>query len=237
MVPSSGRAGREQLLSCASSGQLDDRDLEAIVVGIVRRERWATGRDLSVVEVGTGGGEGSTVALHRALTATKCRFQLVGYEGAPELAANASRYWSNTKNVHVVNEYFMHREDIERTVTPQVAPTDRHAYLPVFAAIAQAENFLQTTPPAPIDLLFIDSFRYTHLAILLTAQPWLQPGTVVVMEDDIAEYGELAIVQREFKPRKLTRHEIDGLMWPFAEFKIAPKGRIRRALQSVAARQ
>ena len=100
------------------------------------------------------------------LTASDCRFRLVGYEGNAELALHASRYWHDTPDVQVVNEYFMHRTDIDLEVKPRVAPGDRASYLPEFDAVAAAENFLVTSPPGPIDLLFIDSVRYTHLAIL-----------------------------------------------------------------------
>lgn len=205
-------------------GQLDNRDLEVLLTGIVEREKWGNGRRCIVVEVGTGGGRGSTVAIHRALTARALQFQLVGYEGDPRLAIHASGYWSKVEGVHVVNEYFMRREDIDVEVKPRVAPADRASYLPEFEAVARAENFLATPPPGPIDLLFIDTVRYTHLAILLAAEPWLEPETVVVMEDDIPGYGELAIVEREFELRDVVRYEIAEHPWPLVEFKVAPCG-------------
>jgi predicted O-methyltransferase YrrM len=105
-------------------------------------------------------------------------------------------------------------------VKPRVAPADREAYLPEFDAVAKAENFLETAPPGPIDLLFVDSVRYTHLAILRAAAPWLRPETVVVMEDDIPGYGELAIVESELELRDVARHEIGGHQWPLVEFRI-----------------
>lgn len=202
------------------SGQLDKQDLEVLVRDVVDRAGWEGERTRIVVEVGTGGGRGSTVALHRALTAGGRAFQLVGYEGDAELALLATRHWSGTDNVRVLNEYFMQREDIEGAVKPRVAPEDRAAYLPEFDAVAEAENFLTTPPPGPIDLLFIDSVRYTHLAILRTARPWLRPETVVVMEDDIPGYGELAIVESELELRHVARHEIEGHPWPLVEFRV-----------------
>jgi len=214
-------------------GQLDNDALEELVRTIAEREKWADERARTVVEVGTGGGRGSTVAIHRALTAGNCRFQLVGYEGNPELAVHASRYWADAQNVHVVNEYFMHRQDIDLAVKPRLAPSDRASYLPHFEAVAAADNFLVTPPPGPIDLLFIDSVRYTHLAILRAARPWLRPETVVLMEDDIPDYGELAIVKSELKLRNVSRHQSEGAMWPLVEFRIARErsGRLPRALR------
>lgn len=203
------------------SGQLDNRDFEAAIMGALERANPEDGRALLVVEVGTGGGKGSTVAIHRALTATGRPFRLVGYEGDAELASLATEHWNGTEEVQVVNEYFMQRDDIERVVKPRVAPADREAYLPEFAAVATVENFLATPPPGPIDLLFVDSVRYTHLAILRAAAPWLRPGTVVVMEDDIPGYGELAIVESELDLQDVARHEIGGHQWPLVEFRIA----------------
>jgi hypothetical protein len=159
------------------------------------------------------------------LTARTRRFQLVGYEGDRKLAIRASSYWSKTEEVHVVNEYFMHREAIDVDVKPRIAPADRASYLPEFAAVARAENFLATSPPGAIDLLFIDSVRYTHLAILHAARPWLHPETVVVMEDDIPGYGELAIVESEFELRDVVRHEIAEHPWPLVEFKVVLRHR------------
>jgi predicted O-methyltransferase YrrM len=206
------------------SGQLDKRDLEALIAGALERGNAEGSSRLLVVEVGTGGGKGSTVAIHRALLATGQPFRLVGYEGNAELASLASEHWHSSDEVQVVNEYFMHREDIDRAVKPRVAPADREAYLPEFDAVATAVNFLATTPPGPIDLLFVDSVRYTHLAILRAAMPWLRPETVLMMEDDIPEYGELAIVKSEFELRDVATHEIEGHPWPLVEFTIAPLG-------------
>ncbi len=202
------------------AGQLDNADLEALLTGIV--EDWGGERERLVVEVGSGGGQGSTVALHRVFTASGCRFRLVGYEGNAELALHASRFWNDTPDVTVVNEYFMNRTDVDLAVKPRVAPGDRASYLPEFDVVAAAENFLVTNPPGPIDLLFIDSVRYTHLAILRAAAPWLQSETVVVMEDDIPGYGELAIVESQLELRNVARHEIDDHPWPLVEFRLTP---------------
>jgi hypothetical protein len=203
------------------TGQLDNRDLESIISGIVKREGWGGDRRRIVVEVGTGSGRGSTVAIHRALTMTGPQFQLVGYEGDAELASRALERWSNAPDVRVVGEYFMRREDLDLAVNPRVAPGDRDSYLPEFEAVAAKENFLQTAPPGPIDLLFIDSVRYTHIAILRAAVEWVGPETVIVMEDDIPGYGELAIVESEFELRDVSRHELAGHPWPLVEFKLS----------------
>jgi hypothetical protein len=162
------------------------------------------------------------VALQRALTASGARFRLVGYEGDAELARLAEDHWRDTPNVRVVNEYFMHRADIDVAITPRIAESDRESYLPVFDSLAGAENFLATAPPGPVDLLFVDSVRYTHLAILRAAAPWLGPQSVVLMEDDIPGYGELTIAEEELDLRAIAKHEIPGHQWPLVEFRIAP---------------
>lgn len=210
--------------SSLRTGQLDNLGLEELVTCILAREGWDGERERIVVEVGTGGGRGSTVAIHRALTARGCPFQLVGYEGDAELATLASRHWNDAPNVRVINEYFMRREDLDLTVKPRVAPGDRDSYLPEFDAVAKKDNFLATEPPGAVDLLFIDSVRYTHLAILSAAAPWLRPETVIVMEDDIPEFGELAIVKSEFELFDLARHEIGGHQWPLVEFRLGAAG-------------
>jgi predicted O-methyltransferase YrrM len=206
------------------TGQLDNQDLQSLVASILDRENWDDERERIVVEVGTGGGRGSTVAIHRALSAHGSPFRLVGYEGDAELATLASRHWHEAAEVRVVNEYFMRREDIDRAIKPRVAPGDRDSYLPEFEAVAKKENFLATVPPGPVDLLFIDSVRYTHLAILRAAAPWLRPDTVVLMEDDIPDYGELAIVESELELRDAVRHEIGDHQWPLVEFRPGPAG-------------
>jgi predicted O-methyltransferase YrrM len=201
-------------------GELDNSDLEVLLGDVVKREKWKGERGRLVIEVGTGGGRGSTAAIHRALTARNHRFQLVGYEGDGELAQQAATYWEDVPEVRVVNEYFMHPGDIDQAVKPLVAPKERDSYFPWFDARRDGK-FLETPPPGPIDLLFIDSVRYTHLAILRTALPWLAKESVVVMEDDIPDYGELAFIESEFKLRKVRRHEISEHPWPLVEFKLA----------------
>jgi hypothetical protein len=212
------RRGRRNSLQW---GQLDNPDLEALVRGAVQRRNWGRERKRIVIEVGTGGGRGSTVAIYRALAASNCPFRLVGYEGDSELATQASNYWGDTQDVEIVNEYFMLREDVDLVVKPRIAPGDRDVYVPEFNALAAKPNFLATPPPGPIDLLFVDSVRYTHLAILRAIAPWLQPETVVLMEDDIPGYGELAIVESELELREVSRHEIGGHQWPLVGFRIA----------------
>jgi hypothetical protein len=202
------------------TGQLDNPDFVALVQAIAVREKWEAS-DRLVVEVGTGGGRGSTVALHRALTASGLGFRLIGYEGDSELARLASDHWREAPGVRVVNEYFMHRADIDVAVTPRITASDRDAYLPVFDELAKAENFLITVPPAPIDLLFVDSVRYTHLAILRAAAPWVGPESVVLMEDDIPGYGELAIIAGELQVRDVVKHELEGHHWPLIEFRVS----------------
>ena len=105
---------------------------------------------------------------------------------------------------------------------PLVVPDERDSYVPWFDA-RRGASFLETPPPGPIDLLFIDSVRYTHLAILRTALTWLSTETVIVMEDDIPDYGELAFIESEFELRKVRRHEIAEHPWPLVEFKLARK--------------
>jgi hypothetical protein len=202
------------------AGELDNRDFELLLRDVVRRGKWKGDRDRLVVEVGTGGGRGSTAAIHRALTARNRRFHLVGYEGDGELASLAASYWSDAPEVRVVNEYFLHPEDIDAAVKPLVVPDERDSYVPWFDA-RRGARFLETPPPGLIDLLFIDSVRYTHLAILRTALPWLSTETVIVMEDDIPGYGELAFIESEFDLRKVRRHEIAEHPWPLVEFKLA----------------
>lgn len=176
--------------------------------------------NLLVVEVGTGGGSGSTAAIHRALVKSERRFCLLGYEGDPELARLASGQWRDADDVQVVNEYFMAPEDVERTIRPHVRMEDRAAYLPEFEKLASQANHLSTTPPGPIGLLFIDSVRYTHLAIVRAAMPWLRPKTVVLMEDDIPGYGELAILESELTLCDIAKHEIGGHSWPLVQFRV-----------------
>lgn len=213
---------RRRLDSSLGTGQLDNLDLEELVTSIITRADWSDARQRVAVEVGTGGGRGSTTAIHRALSAQGCRFQLIGYEGHTELAGLASRHWRDASNVRIVNEYFMHRADVDTKVELRVAAADRDAYLPEFAALAEKENFLATDPPGLIDLLFIDSVRYTHLAILSAAATWLSPETVILMEDDIPGYGELAIAESEFELLDVARHEITTHQWPFVEFRLGP---------------
>ena len=69
--------------------------------------------------------------------------------------------------------------------------------------------------------LLHEHLGYTHLAILRAAEPWLKADTVVVMEDDIPGYGELAIVKSELELRNVATHEIGDHPWPLVEFRVA----------------
>jgi hypothetical protein len=137
---------------------------------------------LCIVEVGTGDGSGTTVALMHALY-RQCQltygrgFHLYTYEGMSSVAQKAADRWANNPKVTVINEHVMDEDLLDRLVLAHIEGPDSDEYpgksffARGFAAMRRGEfggGFLRTRPPCTADLVLIDSSRFTHAGIVAT---------------------------------------------------------------------
>jgi len=203
------------------SGQLRNSDFEkllsqqlSLLASTVRD------RSLNIVEVGTGSGKGSTISVYEAAKRLGQPFTLTGYECNPDLYQRAADQWKNVNEVRIVHEFFMAQSDFSSRVYPHILPGDQEEYRRTFQKYESATNFFSTPPATPVDLLVIDSVRYTHLAAVTCAQPFLSVHSIVVMEDDIPDYGETKILERHLALKDLNHHPIANHDWPIVSFRL-----------------
>jgi hypothetical protein len=215
--PRTGKHPQELL-----DGQLQNQAFEDLVSSLVSSVTPSPkGRVFSMVEVGTGAGKGSTMSVYSALKRGAQEFLLYSYEGDRVLAGLAKNVWRESVNVKIINEFFMQKTDIGPLILPFLSPDDRVRYEKVFASYMRRKNYLRTIPPAPVDLLFIDSVRYTHLPIIRQATRFLHPGSLVLIEEDIPDRGERGIIERFYELSNVREFQVSGSMWPFCAFHIA----------------
>jgi hypothetical protein len=149
---------------------------------------------LCVVEVGTGDGSGTTVALMHALY-KQCQlafgrgFHLYTYEGMTSMAQKATDRWAHNPKVTVINEHVMDEDLLDPFVIAHIEGPDSDEYpgkpfhVRGYAAMRRGDfgsGFLRTRPPCAADLVLIDSSRFAHAGIVATLlrAPLAPPGEV-----------------------------------------------------------
>jgi hypothetical protein len=136
---------------------------------------------LCVVEVGTGFGSGTTVALmdtlyQQCLLTYGRDFHLYTYEGDSQIAKQAADLWAHHPKVTVINENVMDEDLLEPYVLAHIQGPDsdtfpgKSFYERVYATMHHSggSGFLRTRPPCAADLVLIDSTRFAHAGIVAT---------------------------------------------------------------------
>ena len=126
----------------------------------------------NVLEIGTGEGANSTKILYQFFLGKNKPFEIISYEGMPELYNRANNLWNNFNNVSIINEYFTKKQDIIDLLIPnlpsyiidyqETSERLKNKYLKV---MNENNNYFTTLNMQP-DIIFIDSSRFMHLPII-----------------------------------------------------------------------
>jgi predicted O-methyltransferase YrrM len=207
------------------TGQLNNHDFDQLLLEILT-PMCAPGelkRTINILEVGAGSGKGSTVSLFRAAQRAGLPFTITSYECDRSLFEMAVQHWQGTKEVRLINEFFMQRSDLQDKVLCHILPEDAESYRATFQRYEQSStNYFHTKPPVPIDLMFIDSVRYTHLPAVVLGRRFLRQNGVVLMEDDIPDFGETRILEKHLALKDAKRCRLSSHHWPFVSFRLYP---------------
>lgn len=175
-----------------------------------------------VLEIGTAFGDSSTKSLYRNLKSSGKKYSLIGYEPMSTCYDKAMSIWSGVEDVHLEKKYFLTENAIaffKKTIELEnLGPTLK-------------ENILKNVDIDPSmllkefhykpDFIFIDSIRYSHLAIVKSiVDLGLHKNAIIIMEDDIPGFGETAIIQKHFKLKNMNRHRCFPHQWPFVTYQI-----------------
>jgi len=190
---------------------------------MVRSELRKTSKDkVTVLEIGTAFGDSSTKSLFRNLKNSGKEFFLTGYEPMDVCYDKALTIWKDIQNVEIVKKYFLTENAItffkKAITTESLEPELKENLLRNFDISSEMLVTEFSTKP---DLIFIDSIRYSHLAIVKSiVDLGLHQNAIIVMEDDIPGFGETAILQKYFKPENINIHRCYPHQWPFVTYQI-----------------
>ena len=183
--------------------------------------------DVRVLEIGTGNGNGTTLYIHDILKSRVDNFMIDTYEGIDEFYGKAAAFWALSDNVEVINKFFCDKGDIEELVIPNIIGegdvlTEGH-YRDQYEKMMLLDNFEDDVDFVP-DVIFIDSWRFCHAAIINKCKKVCNENTIFVMEDDFQEYGEEKILKKYFDLHNLVRYpgNLDMQVWNFITFNLKP---------------
>jgi hypothetical protein len=151
----------------------------------------------------------------RALEQVGREFSLYSYEPDVKMHRMAAQFWRNDPRVRVINEFFLKPGDIETIILPLISDAQ---YVETYRRYRDMRTMLSTLPRERADLVFVDSVRYSHLAILLNVLPVSHPDCWYLVEDDIPDLGELAFLRRHLEISGLEVHRLGNHQWPILVF-------------------
>lgn len=176
---------------------------------------------INFIEIGTAFGDSSTKVIYKELNKSSKNFQLIGFEPIDEIFKSADSRWKNVVNVKILKNYFLSEQSINFLIEvikreikdDSILQNNIDNYLNI-----RPENFVdKKSLPAP-SIIFIDSIRYSHVAILNTIWEFGMNDAIIIMEDDIPGYGELKIIEKYFSLHNLQKIRCYPHQWPYISF-------------------
>lgn len=184
-------------------------------------------KQVNILEVGTGNGDGTTVYLNDILKRNIFDYKIHSYEGIDECYKRATSFWNGRfdPKVKIINKFFCNKEDIAKMVLPNIIGegnimTKEH-YTENYNKILETGVFEGDIDYTP-DIILIDSWRFGHAAIVNKCKKYCDENTIFIVEDDFREYGEEEILKRYFDLKNLKRFDgklSDGT-WNFITFNL-----------------
>jgi hypothetical protein len=177
---------------------------------------------ITVLEIGTAFGDSSTKSLFRNLKSSGKEYFLLGYEPMDSCYTKATSIWSGVEGVRIEKKYFLTQNAItffkQAIALEDLEPAVKRDFLKSFEI--ESGMLVHEFHWKP-DFIFIDSIRYSHLAIVRSiVDLGLHQNATVIMEDDIPGFGETAIIQKHFQLKNVNRHRCYPHQWPFVTYQI-----------------
>jgi len=178
--------------------------------------------EITMLEIGTAFGDSSTKSLFRNLKKSGKKYFLLCYEPIDFCYDKAMNIWKDVKDVLIVKKYFLTENAIafykEAIVLENL---DTTLQKDILKSIDINSDMLVNKFHYKPDFIFIDSVRYSHLAIVKSiVDLGLHKNAIIIMEDDIPGFGEIAIIQKHFKVENISKHRCYPHQWPFITYQI-----------------
>ena len=203
------------------------KDMEYMMEHIFSNIELPLDKQVNILEVGTGNGDGTTVYLNNILKRNIFDYKIHSYEGIDECYSRATSFWKARfdPKVKIINKFFCNKEDIAKMVLPNIIGegnimTKEH-YTENYNKILETGVFEGDIDYTP-DIILIDSWRFGHAAIVNKCKKYCDENTIFIVEDDFRVYGEEEILKRYFDLKNLKRFDgklSDGT-WNFITFNL-----------------
>jgi len=185
-----------------------------------------TSDKIKMFEIGTAYGDSSTIAIWKQLKKNQKGFSLFCFEPVEEIFEVAQRNIKHLTNTYVLQKYFLSTESVNfflMRASKYIHDTKNlEGIKNVYKGINPNELITIDNLEIP-NIVFIDSIRYSHFAIVKTLNEF-NKNIRVIMEDDIPSFGELKIIQEEFNIKNVKYYRCFPHQWPFVAFNLISKG-------------
>ena len=142
---------------------------------------------INILEIGTGMGDGTTQYLYDYFTELNKEFVINSYEGVVSCYNWANSIWENTPNVHIHNKFFCDKEDVKNIVIPNIIddnpPLTKEHYFSQYKESLELDNYETSIEYTP-DIIIIDSWRFSHAAIINMCKNYSNKETLFIVEED-----------------------------------------------------
>ena len=179
----------------------------------------------NVLEIGTSDGGVSTHIIYDYFYSKNHKINFYSYEGITDLFNVANKRWGNIKNVKIINKFFSNKECIKNITINDVKKSgdpNLNNYLKQYEKSLLNKNYESKINYKP-DIIFIDSWRYSHSAIVKKCLEFSDESTLFIMEDDIENFGELKLLKERFNLINLVKIQKIENNWPYIIFNIKQK--------------
>ena len=154
-------------------------------------------------------------------------YRIESYEGITDCYEKAISFWEtrDESNIKIINKFFCDKEDIENLVMPNIIGEGRimtrEHYVTNYTKILETGIFEGDIDYTP-DIIFIDSWRFCHAAIVNKCKKYCNEDTIFIVEDDFRTYGEEEILKRYFDLKNLKRFNgnMSRGVWNFITFNL-----------------
>jgi len=203
------------------------KDMKYMMENIFSNIDLSLDKQINVLEIGTGDGQGTTVYVNDILKKRVFDYKIHSYEGMEEYYNQAAAFWKQNfdPKIKIINKFFCDKEDVKEMVLPNIIGegnimTKEH-YVKSYSNILETGVFEGDIDYTP-DIILIDSWRFCHAAIVNKCKKYCNQNTVFVVEDDFQMYGEEKILKKYFDLKNLKRFDgrlSDGT-WNFITFNL-----------------
>lgn len=176
-----------------------------------------------ILEIGTAFGDSSTRAIYFTCRKLFNDFLIIGLEPVKHIYERALTNTKELPQIILYDEYFLSKKSVEYFLSKIEDIISQNALRSEvrlqYLQIKEHKFYKKRSNFVP-NFVFIDSIRYSHLAIIKTLFEHNYQNARIIMEDDIPNFGELKIIKKYFEINNVRTYRCFPHQWPFVTFSL-----------------